>query len=225
MINKVFPKSTTAFRTVKDLKKGLSDYVSKLDSLPSQELNKLINMSDNATEFEYIAERFMFDRASLDEDEKIINLYKSGTGDIENKLTDYHEELLSSIPIDVNVENGRVEITIHSYLNKKDYMSAYLYHNLDNELQAKLNHIKNSKSLYGLINAKYKMELLRYVRKGSSSSRVCDPSNIEVSYLINTICLNFGLCDAYDNMIEYSIKSVEVDKKQDEKTVIVVSNI
>lgn len=225
MINKVFPKSTMAFRTVKDLKKGLSDYVSKLDSLPSQELNKLINMSDSATEFEYIAERFMFDKATLDEDEAIISLYKSGSDNIENKLTDYHEELLSSIPIDVNVEKGRVEITIHSYLNKKDYMSAYLYHNLDNELQAKLNHIKNSTSLYGLINAKYKMELLRYVRKGLSSSRVCDPSNIEVSYLINTICLNFGLCDAYDNMVEYCVKSIEVDKKQEEKTVIVVSNI
>ena len=225
MINKVFPKSTMAFRTVKDLKKGLSDYVSKLDSLPSQELNKLINMSDSATEFEYIAERFMFDKASLDEDERIISLYKSGSDNIENKLTDYHEELLSNIPIDVNIEKGRVEITIHSYLNKKDYMSAYLYHNLDNELQAKLNHIKNSTSLYGLINAKYKMELLRYVRKGLSSSRVCDPSNIEVSYLINTICLNFGLCDAYDNMVEYCVKSIEVDKKQEEKTVIVVSNI
>lgn len=225
MINKVFPKSSAAFRTVKDLKKALSEYVDKLDSLSPQEQNKFINMSDSAIEFEYIANRFMFDKASLDEDEKISSLYKSGIGNIENKLTEYHEELLSNIPIDVNIDKGKVEITIYSYLNKKDYLSAYLYHNIDNELQAKLNHIKNSQSLYGLIDKKYKMEILRYVRKGLSSSRVCDPSNIEVSYLINTICLYFGLCDAYDNMIEYSIKSVEVDKKQDEKTVIVVSNI
>lgn len=222
---KVFTKSFTTFRTVNDLKRVLADYVERLNSLPSQKQNELINMSDSASEFEYIADRFMYDKASLDEDEKYVELLNTGVSDIGNKLTEYHEQLLSGIPIDVQIEKGRVEITIHSYLNRKDYMSAYLYHNLDNMLQAKLNHIKNEQSLYGLIDAKYKMELLRFVRKGASSSRVCDPSNIEVSYLINTICLNFGLCDAFNNMVEYAVKSVEVDKKSDEKTVIIVTNI
>jgi len=228
MIKKIYNSNYPVYHSAKDVKKFLKEAVDVFEK--KKNLDVLITKDDTCEWVLEELERLRYDYDALKEDEIYSNVLEYPVLCPEEKLLDYQKEKMESLPVEVVIKPSLLIVEIKGLLKRNDYINKHLVHNLANSIDAKINFYENENSkkvseLFG--SNQYSLYVVRYIKKGRTSATVCDPSNIELSHIINTVVRRLGLSDSYQGMINYSVRyeslepeSRAIKKMKQESTVL-----
>lgn len=220
MVNKIFKDDNPTFRTIEDLKILNKFLTQRLKTIGTDKNNEPLNSSDVGEWFYNQSRCYVYDIDAMNELEIYDKVYSQDNPLPESELTDMQKEAIDKMPINVELNDEGLKIEVLTTLKKKEFNSLRMSHNIANEIETKLNYIKNKEgTLFGKVPQNYCLTITRYIQEGSTSYRICDPSNIEVSNIINAVCRKVGISDAYDSMKIFIVQNIEVKTRKEEKTV------